>query len=1249
MATIDNKNVKLRIMTMNVKGLRGTKKRRALFRTFKSKNFDVICLQESHITKKDTHMIQTEWGSLFHLSEGSEDSKGILTLFNKRFKNHPTTSSVMNDRCLVSRISIDDTRFCFINVYAPCIRKEQPHFLDMVKGVVKSEANDLDQHIILLGDFNIVQDNKLDIISGNPHPQYIVNSFKEVTSELLLTDIWRASHGNRKEFTYSKNQKPKPFIARRLDYIFVSDSAVPFSKDSNIVNFGFSDHRCVTVVLDFSSFKRGPSCYKFNNSLLQNTEFVNTVISEINRIKSLDFDPHLCWEYIKAQVKVLGQSFGRTLASQKRRDKHILSNRINDYESYLAKFPNDAEVLESYARAKSRYEIIILNESEGARIRAGQKWAQEGEKNTKFFLSLEKQRSNAGTIFEIENEQDRNTLLKDPAQILDYIKDHFKSVYSSNNSVNNSDQLDSIFCEPDGTFLSEDDLITLNKNITETEILAALKSSNTNSAPGPDGLTSEFYKFFWKDIKQPLLQSFLYSFVQNKLSYSQNQGLICLHHKGKGLRRECIANWRPISLTNVDYKILTKVLARRLNTCLFKCIESDQYAFIKGRQVADLLRELDDIIEYGKSHFPENIILSLDYAKAFDTVSLRAIRKALRFFGFGEVFYKWIDIILTERKSCVRNGGYISDFFEMKCGVRQGCPISPLLFIITLELLARDIRNNKKIKGIKIGLEFPPIKIKMYADDATLFLNDITDFREVLSRIKLFSDFSGLSLNKNKSAAMVIGNPNQRNRIKQGIKFVNKIKILGITFSNETSAFENKENIEPKIAQLERICSLWEKRHLTLMGKITLLKSFGISQFIYIMQSISINQDYMNKINRILFKFIWNTKVNNPNRVTEKVKRTVLCSKYEEGGLNMIDIFKMQESFLLKWAERLLNCDIKHSSWMSIPLCVFKRVGGIMVFRSNVKSSDFKGFDLIRSTFWKNVLITWLNNKNASNEDIGVFSINESIFNNTYVRFKSRTIFIESCIRCSMFFIRDFIENDNIITLDRFKERFGINSETQLAHNIIYNALKPIEPLFGNASHNHQVDNSRFQCKFKNQDTGSITRKQFYNLINQKDIVSVKKEWRDKFNLKAEDPEIWLISFSCSSEVRVIQLQWKILHNIYGTGSLLFKMKKRETEDCDLCQERDTLSHFFVDCRYVRKVWNEAEKLINTIIGKHFVLDEKAILFGVFCDNSIVSGEFLRIVNKIILIGKLTISSFKSSKSGNIGVNFENELRLRGL
>ena len=141
---------------------------------------------------------------------------------------------------------------------------------------------------------------------------------------------------------------------------------------------------------------------------------------------------------------------------------------------------------------------------------------------------------------------------------------------------------------------------------------------------------------------------------------------------------------------------------------------------------------------------------------------------------------KWINLLLNERKSCVQNGGFLSEYFQMERGVRQGCPISPLLFILTLELLARDIRNNTKIKGLQFAER--AIKIKLYADDATLFLRDMMDYREVLSRIKSFSHFSGLQLNKKKSAAMCIGRTNLKNSIKHGIKFYNRIKILGIIF-----------------------------------------------------------------------------------------------------------------------------------------------------------------------------------------------------------------------------------------------------------------------------------------------------------------------------------------------------------------------------------------------------------------------------------------------------------------------------------
>ena len=256
-------------------------------------------------------------------------------------------------------------------------------------------------------------------------------------------------------------------------------------------------------------------------------------------------------------------------------------------------------------------------------------------------------------------------------------------------------------------------------------------------------------------------------------------------------------NWRPLSLTNADYKVLAKIIARRIQGTLDEIVHSDQCGFVKGRDIANLLREIDDIIEDNKEENNEYILLAIDYRKAFDTIRTDFIIKSLKLFGFGDYIIEWINIILQNRTFCVKNGGHISGIYPMQRGVRQGCPLSPLIFIIAVELLAISIRQSDKIKGITVYLRHYPVthKIKQYADDTTFLLKDLIDFREVLSKIKEFSKVSGLSLNKKKTVAMHISqkNPTEINTF-EGIQFVNKIKLLGIFFSRNKSARNIEEN-----------------------------------------------------------------------------------------------------------------------------------------------------------------------------------------------------------------------------------------------------------------------------------------------------------------------------------------------------------------------------------------------------------------------------------------------------------------------
>ena len=216
------------------------------------------------------------------------------------------------------------------------------------------------------------------------------------------------------------------------------------------------------------------------------------------------------------------------------------------------------------------------------------------------------------------------------------------------------------------------------------------------------------------------------------------------------------------------------------------------------------------------------------------------ILQCVDIFGFGPYMKKWIEIILENRTFCVKNGGYISAEYQMLRGVRQGCPLSPLLFIIAVEMLGIKVRQDDKIKGIKVRVGNCVIsnKIKQYADDTTFLLSDMIDFREILSKIKEFSSLSGLYINKTKTYAMKLGARGENFAEFRGIKFVDKIKLLGIHFSNRQSARNLEENWEGKIEKLEKNLTLWSRRHLTLLGKTTIIKTFGISQFVYVMKSI---------------------------------------------------------------------------------------------------------------------------------------------------------------------------------------------------------------------------------------------------------------------------------------------------------------------------------------------------------------------------------------------------------------------------
>ena len=231
-----------------------------------------------------------------------------------------------------------------------------------------------------------------------------------------------------------------------------------------------------------------------------------------------------------------------------------------------------------------------------------------------------------------------------------------------------------------------------------------------------------------------------------------------------------IKNWRPITLLNCDYKIATKAITNRIKAVIPQLINNDETGFLKGRFMGENIRLIDSVINYTAQQDIPGLLLFIDFEKAFDSLEWCFVNPTLQYFGFGPSLTNWVRTFYTNIKSCILNNGRSSDFFTLQKGVRQGFPLSPYLFILSVEVLGKSISANSQIKGVAVNNT--EIKISQYADDTTLIVNgEQESLSAALNTIDNFGYASGLKLNDKKTDALWIGsnvgkNENSSQKIK---------------------------------------------------------------------------------------------------------------------------------------------------------------------------------------------------------------------------------------------------------------------------------------------------------------------------------------------------------------------------------------------------------------------------------------------------------------------------------------------------
>ena len=826
---------------------------------------------------------------------------------------------------------------------------------------------------------------------------------------------------------------------------------------------------------------------------------------------------------------------------------------------------------------------------------------------------------------------DSGKVISDPTLILKEEESFYKNLYTANTST--ACQNCSLF-DTNIPIINEDEKESCEKNITEEECFASLCDLPNNKSPGSDGFNCEFYKYFWGKIKSFVFNSFQYSFQTGTLSIDQRRAILTLIPKGdKDIR--LLKNWRPISLLNLDYKILAKLLAKRLQTVLPSVINEDQSGYIKNRYIGENVRTILDIIELTKDKINPGVILFLDFEKAFDSISWNFLFKTLHAFNFGDIFIYWIKLLYSQPLACVSNNGYATNFFELSRGVRQGCPISSLLFILVAEIMALHIRNNNNIQGIQIKNR--DILITQLADDTSLFLRNETSVKHTLDLLNHIHKCAGLKLNRDKTHGMLLGQRNNMKLTKYGINIsTTAIKTLGIYVSNnehDTMTITLNE----KVTKIKSLLQMWKGRSLSIKGKITILRSKVLPIILYPASILYVPKKIIDEIDHLFYDFIW------PNK-KHHVKKQVLKQKIEDGGLKMPCISSMIKSIKMKWIQAISS---KQNSFTLSAEANIK-IDDLQTWISS--KNDISHLNVIPAPFYQQILEYWTEihsiEPQTSNE-----IMNEPLWGNKFILVDKRPAHFSDFRNVGITDVKDIMQpNGTFFSKDELNRKFNFNIDIMR-----FNSIKSAVPKKWITNIRSKPPDLQWrapigiQVKINNnyKPLSNVKCKEFYWIfINQNYERSKALEtWEELFYYVEFDWEIFhLLPFKCARETSLQSMQFQIINRYFPCGETLNTWYKTNSYSCEHCGECESLQHYFIECPQVRTFWKSFHRWWKSVTSCQFQLSTIDILLGI---PNHTAEYLLDCLNFCILFAKNYICNCKRSNVPPFFYQFQVGLKWR--